>query len=277
MLSNSVSRTRNFDEHETVWSTIALAFSNIQLVNSLAFSTSAINLIRIGSFSAYHYDIVCCLGLAATFSSAATFVSQTLSAPKGWLSITRFLLFFLSVILLIYLLAIRSWKNNFPGRAPSHDAKKNSALVLQASCFLHQKIPSECLFNTDRQSIEALSDRGASIPLVIVLVLKFSSLRGWIDFNFGSQYESDDERNTSKSDFARFILVCEMMGLSTSTVWIALAFWQCFDLRRWMNNSGWLKDDEEKIIDTFGALFSLYSFFSLLLMLATALDGKCTL
>lgn len=267
MLSNSLSRTRNFDEHETVWSTIALAFSNIQLVNSVAFSTSAINLIRIGRFSAYHYDIVCCLGLAAIFSSAATIFSLTFRAQKGWLGIARFLLFFLSVGLLAYLLTIR-WQKDFPGRAPSHDAKKNSALVLQASCFLHQAIPTGCFFSTDREPIAFLSDIWAYLSLLLVLSFKFGSLLGWDEFVHNN--ESDDERNTAKREFSWHIRGYEMIGPSISTVWITV-------IRRWMNNSGWLKDDEEKIIDTFGALFSLYSFFSLLLMLATALDGKCTL
>lgn len=272
MLSNSLSRTRNFGEHETVWSTIALAFCNIQLVNSVAFSIWAINFIRIGRLSTYHYDIVCCLGLASIFSSAATMFSLPSFIQKSWISGARFLLFFLSVGLLGHLLTIR-WNKDLPGRAPSNGTKKNSALVLQVSCLLKQKIPSECHFSTDRRPIFFLSDILAYIPLLFVLAFKVGSQKNWGDFMF--EHESDDERNTYKRKFSWLILSGEMIGLSIPAIWVAVALWQCFDLRRWMNNSGWLADDKEEFVDSFGALFSLYSFFSLILMLATALDGEC--
>lgn len=256
-------------------STIALGFGDIQLANGVAFSISALTLMQTNRFSVYHYDIVCCLGLAATFTSAATMFSRTPYIHlETWVSGARLLLFFLSAGLLHMLLSMR-WekRGSFPGRAPSSNTQKYSALVLQTLCLFNEKIPPECLFSTDRVAILFMSDIWVFLILAIVICLKIYSENNWRGLRI---YYKIGERNIDRRKLPWDVQGVEILGVLISAVWTGVALWQCFNLRRWMNNSGWLKDDKEKVANSFGTLFTLFSILSLILLLATAFDCKCT-
>lgn len=260
--------------------TLALGFSNIQLANSVTFSTSALVFMRSArpSFSAYHYDLVCCLRLAAIFTSAAKMFSLRSYVQKRWISVARIIHFFLSAGLLGHLLRIRRGKINiFPARAPLHEAKNNSALVLQPSCLLNQAIPSECHFSTDRGPRPFLSDIWAFLVLVWILGIKISTEGVWAEYkNKYIHVRSSNENNIDKRELLWKRLCWETFAISMSAIWAAEALRQWVDLRRWMNSSGWLKDDKEGVIHSFGALFSLFSVFSLVFLIWTALDGNRT-
>ena len=136
-LLTPLNRGKSWSKHETVWSTITLGLSDIQLASSFAYSASATYLLHARDLTAYHYNVICYLGIAATFTSVATMFSPPLYIQKKWISGARITLFSFSVGFLGYLLVRRFEKRDiFPVRAPSSAAGKKSALVLQTSCLI---------------------------------------------------------------------------------------------------------------------------------------------
>ena len=278
MSSNSPTRKQPWSEHETVLSAITLALGDIQLANSVAYSASALYLLYARDLSAYHYDVVCYLGIAATFTSVATMLSPPLYIQKKWISAARVTLFSSSVVLLGILLGKRFEKRHiFPVRAPSSAAGKNSALVLQTSCLIFEQIPKDCKFATDPRPIYVMTDILANVILFFLLMLVASHQSNWhlSSLEYGNKDTQDVHQEWLKRGVSRGRLYVELVVVSSAAAFVAVALWQLFDLRAWMNNSGLLQDDKERAVTSFGALSAFYSLFSLLLLLATSFDGKC--
>lgn len=129
---------QDFIQNGTIWSTIVFSLSTTQLTTSIASSLAAWRLRD--SISAYHYNIVCYLGIATVFTSTASILVPFAHIYKSWSSIIRFILVFMLIILLGLLLGPRfNHYKVFPGRAPLNHASDNTALVYQASCLLEMK------------------------------------------------------------------------------------------------------------------------------------------
>ena len=205
-------------------------------------------------------------------------LSPPLYIQKKWISAARVTLFLASIILLGILLGKRFDKRHFfPVRAPSNTAGKKSALVLQTSCLIFEQIPKECRFATDRGPIYVMTDILAYITLFILLCIIASQQFHW--YAFSSDYDNEDTQDEYE-EWPKLTISFERLGIelvtvSLSAAYVAVALWQLFLLRAWMNKSGWLQDDKERVVTSFGALTAFFLLFSLLLLLATSLDGKC--
>ena len=120
-----------------------------------------------------------------------------------------------------------------------------------------------------------MTDILAYIILFILLLGVGSQQFHWYEFSL--DYDNEDTQNAyqewPKIDMSQRRIVIELVAVSLSAVYVAIALWQLFGLRAWMNKSGLLQDDKERAVTSFGALSAFYSLFSLLLLLATSFDG----
>jgi hypothetical protein len=257
--------------------------ADVQLTTSIAYSLAALIMKHYDNISAYHYNIVCYLALAAAFTSTTSmFTNQTILSKPSHTAI-RVILIMMALVLLCILLGPR-WMHYlvFPGRPPQMkpNNSSNTALVIQASCLLSLDPFSDCKFSTDRRPLTVLSDVWATIPLGILI----SASVGFI-FNFsGAEYYADSDASDDDDEYVSGVkrkhwatsnFILHLIGIAVSGIWVGYALWKCWVLQRWMNQSGWLADKKETTIASFGAIvpfFMMIGTFSLLA--ATASDGK---
>ena len=268
-------RKKAWRKQETIWSTITIGLGDIQLVTSLAYPLSAFILLRTNSISAYQYNLVCNLGLAAIFTSVTTIFAMPVFFLKKYITGVRCALYILSFIFMGLLLGPRTGAGaSFPGRAPSNYTQKDSALVLQASCFFGDPISTNCTFKTDQSPIPVLSDAWALVPLGLIMATALGLNSDWSVWSEVMKNNNmNDPGDSETRRLPRLRLVTEMIVVSISSVWAAVALWQFFALWQWMNSSGWLPDGADQV-DSFGQLIPIFQALALLIILVTAIDGK---
>lgn len=249
-----------FMQNGTIWSIIVFSLSTAQLTSSIASSLAALHLRD--SISAYHYNIVCYLGIAAVFTSSASMLVPFAHTYKSWSSIIRLTLLLMLIILLGILLSPRfTHYKVFPGRAPLDHASNDTALVFQVSCLLEMRDALntfDCAFPNDRKPIWVVSDVLVMIPLCLVLIFTGAICSIWGDVESGSNH------NFRAS---LILLGTEMILVLVSAAWAGVALWQCFDLRNWMNESGLLSDNKETSISSFGAIVPFFMMIGTFLLL----------
>ena len=276
----------NEQKHGTTIPMITILIGDTLLVASIAISLSALILQGTDGMIAYHYNIVCNLAIAATFASLTTTLALPLFTIDRWTSIVRVFLYLFSIGLLAGLLILRSHAGGaYPGRVPSNNVQKDSAMVLQMSCFLHGHIPTDCRFSTDRRPIPALSDAWALLPLAFITFVSISihatAPRKWsnVDQNMHptatTPAEQENILDRNKITFYRDSITYDLIIIYVSTAWTIFALWQAFSLRKWMNASGWFEDPAELVIDSFSQLVPIFQILTLLIIVAAAFDGKC--
>lgn len=164
-----------FMQNGTIWSIIVFSLSTAQLTSSIASSLAALHLRD--SISAYHYNIVCYLGIAAVFTSSASMLVPFAHTYKSWSSIIRLTLLLMLIILLGILLSPRfTHYKVFPGRAPLDHASNDTALVFQVSCLLEMR---DALVSTRKEEKYRMCVDFALRTLLIVLSPTTENLSGW--------------------------------------------------------------------------------------------------
>lgn len=127
-----------FIKNGTIWSIFVFSLSTTQLTTSIASSLATWQLRD--SISAYHYNLVCYLGIATLFTSLASMLAPFAHIYKSWSGIVRFVLLFMLMVLLGLLLHPRfNHSKVFPGRAPLNQTSNYTALIFRASCLLEMQ------------------------------------------------------------------------------------------------------------------------------------------
>jgi hypothetical protein len=279
-LTNSLLRKGAWTKQETtIISTITSGLADGLLITSIALSLSGIILKQTNNITAYHYDLICYLGLAATYTSVITIFATPVLDKKNFLETLRILGYYLSIGLLGGVLCpiTRPFQagHTFPARAPTPGTGKQSALVLQASCFIDEPVTSNCTYNTDHSLIPALTDGYTLIFLTLITVWGTGINNYWRQW--WSEYGEDDEKENAKipeSGLALLRLLFEVSAIGLSTAVSAISFLQFYKLRAYMNESGWLSDEAEIVVDSFSQLLPILQGLFILIILAASLDGK---
>ena len=257
--------------------------ADVQLNTSIAYSLAALVMRYHDSISAYHYNIACYLALAAAFTSTTSMITNQTIRGKAWNTMIRMILTVMALVLLAILLGPR-WAHYlvFPGRPPKMEpnSSSNTALVIQASCLLSLDPFSDCKFPKDRKPLTFLSDVWATIPLGLLISFSLGFIIEFTDAEYDADSEAGDDDDeyvfgVSRKQWATTGLIYQILCLALSASWTGCALWQCWVLRSWMNKSGWLTDEKETTIASFGAIvpfFLMIGTFSLLV--ATTSDGK---
>lgn len=261
--------------------------ADVQLTASIAYSLAALKLRNQDSISAYHYALVCYLVTAAIFTSSASMTTNK-SIPTKFKPVTFTMRIVLTVMMmLLFGILLEPWSQRqfvFPGRTPkmSPNNLNGTALVVQASCLLNLPPDSPCKFVTDRPPARIIPELWSIIFIVLVLAGCIVINHYFIEIEEQLEMLSEDDSNSenphsngNKMRPAFGTLVGQTIVLVVATIWTVFALTQCWMLRNWMNESGWLADKKELAILSFGAIvpfFLILGTFSLLA--ATITDGK---
>ncbi|KAI9704632.1 MAG: hypothetical protein M1820_005380 [Bogoriella megaspora] len=221
------------------------------------------------------------LGLAGVSASFTTLNAPLYYRVKRKITILRVLGSLFAMILLLALSSpatspVKS-ASTFPGRAPAPLAGKQTALVLQASCFTRQPYMDEsCRIDTDRRRFGFISDFHVVILLILTLMFYLARM-GDLQEYFEDCDEANDDTvllNNKKVRYGRFLF--EMYTVILSCLTCGISYWQFWDLRRYMNHSGWLSNQSQIAVDSFTELVPIFEVMSVFLLLAALFDERDT-
>lgn len=203
-------------------------------------------------------------------------VAQPHIAAKKYSSLIRFVLLLTAIGLLAALLKPRwDYRAVLPARAPLRGGGIDSSLRVSMLCFLQETVPKACRFDKDRFPVWVMTDELLFFPMAFVLYALWAMLHVW--WTFLDDYDTGDERRQNKMKLSWKSLAIEVTAVLISAVWAGFSLFQSFELWRWMNRSGLLRDDKERVVNTFGGVLSSFLLFSLMIQLATAYDGDLPL
>jgi hypothetical protein len=271
---NFLLRNKEWTKQEsTIISTITAGLADGLLITSITFSLSCIIQRHRDNITAYHYDLVCYLSLAATFTSITASFSTPVLAEKRFPSGVRLVGYFLAIGLLGGILGpiTKPAKagHTFPARAPTLDLAnlKQSALVLQASCFIETNVTKECTYKTDQTLLPLLTGY-VLISIIIFATVGTSINQLWRNWWY------DGDSQTPIKEVALLRLMFELTAVLFSTAVSAVAFWQFYTLRKYMSKSGWLSNETELGVSSFGQLLPILQVLFIFLVIANSFEGK---
>jgi hypothetical protein len=262
---------------------LVISFSDQQIVRGISLSVATLYTSAACTLDAYRYDIICYLLLMTIVSHlSAELVRRSDTSGYKVLAIMRFGLIGCQVVFAGLVFSSRLTPS-FPTGIPSADQAKNTTLVLPAVCFdlLDAKSYSglEDVVNGNKKDIAGFSS------YIIMAIFYFISIIFTLAHAFTSYFKPGTSKQVRDMEdraaqWTWFWWLGLIRGVILLAAWIIWAWSvaKLYQLRGWMNGSGWLGEQAalEEEGWTFGQLMSVLLMMAAPLSLINAWSSKCS-
>jgi hypothetical protein len=261
---------------------LVTSFSDQQIVRGLSLSVATIYTSAACTIDAYRYDVICYLILMTIVSHlSSVLVLRSYTSGQVLLAVFRFALVFAQIIFAGIVFSSRL-TTTFPTGVPNQSLTNFTTLVLPAVCF---ELADPKSYSGLEEIVPASSHKDvAAFSSYIILAIFYGISTIYTishvfahAFTPGSSGDARDQEERA-ARWSYFWWLGIIRGLILLAAWILYAFsvFKLYQLRSWMNSTGWMSDQSKQEDNgwSFGQFLSLFLLFAAPVSLMNAWTGE---